>query len=60
MIDIEQLKQQAIDLKLHGLQMHWHEVPETHYPWLETWLNWEQTERKQRSLDRRLASARLN
>ena len=59
MIDIEQLKQQAIDLKLYGLQAHWHEVPETHYPWLETWLNWEQTERKQRSLDRRLASARL-
>ena len=59
MIDIEQLKQQAVDLKLHGLQAHWHEIPETHYPWLETWLNWEQTERKQRSLDRRLASARL-
>ena len=59
MIDIEQHKQQAVDLKLHGLQAHWHEIPETHYPWLETWLNWEQTERKQRSLDRRLASARL-
>lgn len=59
MIDIEQLKQQAADLKLHGLLAHWHEVPETHYSWLETWLNWEQTERKQRSLDRRLISARL-
>jgi DNA replication protein DnaC len=59
MIDIEQLKQQAADLKLHGLLAHWHEVSETHYPWLETWLNWEQTERKQRSLDRRLTSARL-
>jgi len=59
MIDIEQLKQQAADLKLYGLLAHWHEVPETHFPWLETWLNWEQTERKQRSLDRRLASARL-
>ena len=59
MIDIEQLKQQAVDLKLHGLQAHWHEIPETHHPWLETWLNWEQTERKQRSLDRRLTSARL-
>jgi len=59
MIDIEQLKQQAADLKLHGLLAHWHEVSETHYPWLETWLNWEQAERKQRSLDRRLASARL-
>ncbi len=59
MIDIEQLKQQAADLKLYGLLAHWHEVPETHFHWLETWLNWEQTERKQRSLDRRLTSARL-
>lgn len=59
MIDIEPLKQQAIDLKLYGLQAHWHDVPETHYPWLKTWLSWEQTERQQRSLDRRLASARL-
>jgi hypothetical protein len=59
MIDIEQLKQQAVDLKLYGLLAHWHEISETHYPWLETWLNWEQTERKQRSLDRRLASAQL-
>ncbi len=59
MIDIEPLKQQAADLKLHGLQAHWHEIPETHYPWLETWLSWEQIERKQRSLDRRLTNAQL-
>jgi len=59
MIDIEQLKQQAIDLKLYGLQAHWHEVPETHYSWLKIWLGWEQAECKQRSLDRRLAGARL-
>ena len=59
MIDIEQLKQQAIALKFHGLQAHWHEVTEEHYLWLETLLNWEQTERKQRSLDRRLTSAKL-
>ena len=59
MIDIEQLKQQAIDLKLYGLQAYWHEIPETHYPWLKTWLSWEQTERKQRSLDRRLTNAQL-
>lgn len=59
MIDIEQLKQQAVDLKLYGLLAHWHEIPEAQYPWLRTWLNWEQAERKQRSLDRRLTSARL-
>ena len=59
MMDIEQLKQQAIALKLYGLQAHWHEVAEEHYLWLETLLSWEQTERKQRSLDRRLTSAKL-
>lgn len=59
MIDIEQLKQQATALKLYGLQAHWHEVTEDQYPWLETLLSWEQTERKQRSLDRRLSSAKL-
>lgn len=59
MIDIEQLKQQAMDLKLHGLQAHWHEVTEAQYPWLEMLLSWEHKERKQRSLDRRLHSAKL-
>lgn len=59
MMDSEQLKQQAIALKLHGLQAHWHEVAQEHYPWLEKVLNWEQQERKQRSLERRLSSARL-
>lgn len=59
MIDCEQLKQLAVDLKLYGLLAHWHEIPETQSPWLETWLNWEQAERQQRSLDRRLTSARL-
>jgi len=59
MIDIEQLKQQAVDLKLYGLQAYWHEIPAAHYPWLKTWLDWEQAERKQRSLDRRLVGARL-
>lgn len=59
MIDIEQLKQQAIALKLHGLQAHWSEVTEEQYPCLEILLGWEQAERKQRSLDRRLSSAKL-
>jgi len=59
MINLEQLKQQAAALKLYGLQTHWHEITEEQHPWLETLLNWEQTERKQRSLERRLASAKL-
>ncbi len=59
MIDIEQLKAQAQALKLYGLQAHWPELTEQHYPWLEDLLNWEQSERKQRSLERRLNSAKL-
>jgi len=59
MIDIDQLKQQATALKLYGLQAHWHEVTEDQHAWLETLLGWEQLERKQRSLDRRLSSAKL-
>lgn len=58
-IDSEQLKQQAIALKLYGLQAHWHELAEAQFPWLEILLNWEQKERKQRSLERRLSSAKL-
>lgn len=59
MIDIEQLKQQAIALKLYGLQAHWSDVTKEQHPWLQTLLGWEQTERKQRSLERRLNSAKL-
>ena len=59
MIDIDQLKQQAGALKLHGLLAHWHEVEAAHYPWLASFLNWEQVERKRRSLERRLSSAKL-
>ncbi len=59
MTSIDQLKLQASKLKLHGLLAHWNEVEEQHYAWLETLLGWEQQERKQRSLDRRLKSAKL-
>ncbi len=59
MIEQEQLKQQASELKLHGLIAHWHEITEEQQPCLAQWLTWELTERKQRSLDRRLSSAKL-
>ncbi|HEY5715732.1 MAG TPA: IS21-like element helper ATPase IstB [Psychromonas sp.] len=59
MIDIEQLKQQVTDLKLYGVLAHWHELTKEQYPWLAQLLAWEQTERKQRSLERRLGSAKL-
>lgn len=59
MMDIEQLKKQAMVLKFYGLQAHWHELTDDQFPWLLQLLNWEQAERKQRSLDRRLSSAKL-
>ena len=59
MINSEHLKQQAIELRLYGLQMHWQELTEEQYPWLETLLAWEIEERQQRSLVRRLSSAKL-
>jgi DNA replication protein DnaC len=58
-INSEQLKQQAIELRFHGLQLHWQELKEEHYPWLSMLLRWELDERQQRSLERRLSSAKL-
>ena len=58
-INSEQLKQQAIELRLHGLQLHWQELKEEHYHLLAKLLSWELDERQQRSLERRLNSAKL-
>ena len=58
-INTEQLKQQAIELRLYGLQQHWQELQEEHYSLLSTLLRWELDERQQRSLERRLNSAKL-
>jgi len=52
-------KQQAIELKLHGLIAHWQEITEEQQNLLSQWLTWELAERKQRSLERRLSSAKL-
>lgn len=59
MIDQAQLKQQLSELKLHGLLEHWHEISDEQQPLLAQWLAWEQTTRKQRSLERRLRCAKL-
>lgn len=59
MIDVEKLKQQAAELKLYGLQAHWHEVSEEQYTSLATLFDWELNERQQRSLKRRISSARI-
>lgn len=43
----------------HGVLAHWDEVTYDQHPWLAQLIAWEQAERKQRSLERRLGSARL-
>ncbi len=59
MIDEVQLKQQAVELKLHGLLEHWHDIATAQHSMLSLWLLWELNSRKQRSLERRLSSAKL-
>jgi DNA replication protein DnaC len=51
------LERQARALKLHGLLAHWQEVQDQ--PWLARFLGWEEQERAQRGLERRLRRARL-
>jgi len=58
-INSEQLRKQAEELKFYGVLEHWHELTEGHYPWLLQLLNWEQTARQQRSLERRLSNTKL-
>jgi len=59
MMDNNALNQQAKTLKLYGLLAHWHELDDKQLPVLTQWLAWEQDERQQRSLRRRLSSAKL-
>lgn len=51
-------RERASALKLYGLLAHWDELP-TDQDWVDTLLNWEETERQHRSLERRLGSARI-
>jgi len=59
LIDIEDLKQQATKLKLHGLLAHWDELNDEDMQLLRTWLQWEDIERRKRGLQRRLDHAHL-
>jgi len=54
--DLE-LRKRALVLGLHGLLTRWDEL--AHEPWLCTLLDIEETERRRRSLERRLAAAKL-
>ena len=59
MNDQETLKSQACDLNLHGLLSQWDKLISEQILWLTQFLQWELSERKQRSLERRLSSAKL-
>lgn len=54
----ETLIERAKALKLYGLIDHWEELGESP-PWVEKLLDWEETERARRSLQRRLRYARI-
>ena len=56
---MEQLKQRASALKLHGLLAHWDELSQQELQWTTSLLAWEETERGRRGLERRLKSARI-
>lgn len=51
------LKERAKGLKLYGLLAHWKEIHDQ--PWLPDLLEWEETERARRGLERRMRQARL-
>ncbi len=51
------LRQRAQGLALHGMLTHWEEVHDQ--PWLPLLLDWEEQERTQRSLERRIKGAKI-
>lgn len=53
------LQRRASDLKLHGLIAHWDELSEQQVQWLRCWLLWEEGERSQRGLERRMMNAHI-
>ena len=55
----DDLKCRADTLRLHGLVAHFDELTEQQLPWLQTVIRWEELERQQRSLERRLSTAHI-
>ena len=53
------LHQAAAELKLYGLLTHIDELSEPQRAWAQTLIRWEQAERRQRGLERRLKAAKL-
>jgi len=56
---VDELKQRAEQLKLHGLIAHWNELSEPQFAWLQTLMQWEESERQHRGLQRRLNTAHI-
>lgn len=56
---LKQLRQSATDLKLYGLLAHWDELEHPTPDWVKQLLDWEEHERQQRGLQRRIRNARL-
>ena len=56
---LDELKQRAVKLKLHGLVAHWDELPEAEIPWVQRLIEWEEVERRRRGLERRLSAAQI-
>jgi len=56
---LQTLKDRAQALKLYGVLAHWDELSEAAWPWLQQLLDWEERERNQRGLQRRLSTARI-
>lgn len=54
---ISELQERATTLKLYGVLAHWEEIHDQ--PWLPLLLHWEEEERIQRSLERRIKSAKV-
>jgi DNA replication protein DnaC len=57
MITLEELKQRAKSLRLHGIIAHWDEVHSQ--SWLAEMITWEEEERRRRSLERRIQQAHI-
>jgi DNA replication protein DnaC len=56
---IQVFVERAKKLKLYGLIAHWDELKEQDFTWIENLLAWEEIQGNQRSLERRLHSAKL-
>lgn len=54
-----ELQQRALAMKLHGLVAHWDELTQDQLAWLPSLFQWEEVERTQRGLERRLRNAHI-